>query len=147
MGPLARRTVRGHVRSAQPEGDGGARLRDRDRRLPGDRRDRGSAHRRRRGASGPSCAPADVRLSIVVVCFAPKPRGYRAGKETIGMFALIVLLLIVAVFGGFGFAAHFLWFVLLVALALWLLGFFVGGVEAGGARRRGGGRGGGRDTP
>lgn len=44
--------------------------------------------------------------------------------------ALIVLLLILAVLGGFGFAAHFLWFVLVVALALWVLGFFVGGVEA-----------------
>lgn len=51
------------------------------------------------------------------------------------MIALLVLLLILAVFGGIGFAAHFLWFVLLVALALWVLGFFVGGIEAGGRRR------------
>lgn len=53
------------------------------------------------------------------------------------MVALIVLLLILALFGGLGFAAHFLWIVLLVALALWVLGFFVGGVEAGlGSGRR-----------
>jgi hypothetical protein len=54
------------------------------------------------------------------------------------MFALIALLLILAVLGGFGFAAHFLWFILIVALALWVLGFFVGGVESavGGGRRR-----------
>ena len=52
------------------------------------------------------------------------------------MVALLVLLLILALFGGFGFAAHFLWFVLIVALALWVLGFFVGGVEAGVGRRR-----------
>ena len=51
------------------------------------------------------------------------------------MIALIALLFILAVFGGLGFAVHFLWFVLLVALALWLLGFFVGGIEAGGRRR------------
>jgi hypothetical protein len=50
--------------------------------------------------------------------------------------ALLVLLLILAVFGGLGFAAHFLWFVLLVAVALWLLGFFVGGVDSGIGRRR-----------
>lgn len=37
------------------------------------------------------------------------------------MVALIALLLIVAVFGGFGFAAHFLWFVLIAALVLWVL--------------------------
>jgi hypothetical protein len=50
--------------------------------------------------------------------------------------ALIVLLLLLAVFGGFGFAAHFLWFVLLVAVVLWLLGFLIGGVDAGLGRRR-----------
>jgi hypothetical protein len=50
--------------------------------------------------------------------------------------ALIVLLLILAVFGGLGFAAHFLWFVLIVALVLWVLGFLVGGVESGMGRRR-----------
>ena len=53
------------------------------------------------------------------------------------MVALIVLLLIVALFGGLGFAAHVLWLILLVAVALWILGFFVGGAEAGlGGRRR-----------
>jgi hypothetical protein len=52
------------------------------------------------------------------------------------MVALVVLLLILALFGGLGFAAHFLWFVLLVALAIWLVGFFVGGVDAGVGRRR-----------
>ncbi len=54
------------------------------------------------------------------------------------MVALIVLLLILALLGGLGFAAHFLWIALLVALALWVLGFFIGGVESGGlgGRRR-----------
>ncbi len=53
------------------------------------------------------------------------------------MVALIVLLLILAIFGGLGFAAHLLWLVLLIAVALWLLGFVIGGVDAGvGGRRR-----------
>jgi hypothetical protein len=52
------------------------------------------------------------------------------------MVALIVLLLIVALLGGLGFAAHVLWIVLLVALALWVLGFLVGGAEHGMGRRR-----------
>jgi hypothetical protein len=52
------------------------------------------------------------------------------------MVALIVLLLILAIFGGLGFAAHVLWFVLLVAIALWLVGFFIGEVDGGGGRRR-----------
>ncbi len=52
------------------------------------------------------------------------------------MVALLVLLLILALFGGLGFAAHFLWFILIVALALWVLGFFIGGIEGGVGRRR-----------
>jgi hypothetical protein len=52
------------------------------------------------------------------------------------MVALIVLLLILALFGGLGFAAHFLWFVLIAALVLWVLGFFIGGIESGAGRRR-----------
>jgi hypothetical protein len=52
------------------------------------------------------------------------------------MVALIVLLLILALFGGLGFAAHILWIVLIAAVILWLLGFMVGGVESGMGRRR-----------
>ncbi len=52
------------------------------------------------------------------------------------MVALIVLLLILALFGGLGFAAHFLWFVLIAAVVLWALGFVVRGAEAGVGRRR-----------
>jgi len=56
------------------------------------------------------------------------------------MVALVVLLLILAIFGGLGFAAHILWFILIAALVLWVLGFFVGGVGAGGAAAMGGRR-------
>ncbi len=52
------------------------------------------------------------------------------------MVAIVALLLILAVFGGLGFAAHFLWFVLIVALVLWALGFLVGGIGGGIRRRR-----------
>jgi hypothetical protein len=55
------------------------------------------------------------------------------------VFAIIALLLILAIFGGLGFAVHLLWIVLVIALVLWLIGFFVGGAgaaAAGGGRRR-----------
>jgi hypothetical protein len=51
------------------------------------------------------------------------------------MVALLVLLLILALFGGLGFAAHILWIILIVALVLWVIGFFIGGVADGGRRR------------
>jgi hypothetical protein len=52
------------------------------------------------------------------------------------LVALIVLLLILAIFGGLGFAAHILWIVLIAAVILWVLGFLIGGVESGAGRRR-----------
>jgi hypothetical protein len=54
------------------------------------------------------------------------------------MVALLVLLLLLAIFGGLGFAVHALWIVLLVALVLWALGFLIGNAEAGlgGGHRR-----------
>jgi hypothetical protein len=52
------------------------------------------------------------------------------------MVALVVLLLILALFGGLGFVENFLWFVLIAALVLWAVGFLVGGVDAGVGRRR-----------
>jgi hypothetical protein len=52
------------------------------------------------------------------------------------MLALVVLLLILAIFGGLGFAVHLLWLVLIAAVILWLIGFLIGGAEAGASRRR-----------
>jgi hypothetical protein len=52
------------------------------------------------------------------------------------MIALLALLLILAVFGGLGFAVHLLWIVLIIALAVWVAGWFVGAVESGASRRR-----------
>jgi energy-coupling factor transporter transmembrane protein EcfT len=53
------------------------------------------------------------------------------------MVALIALLLILAIFGGLGFAAHILWIVLIIALVLWVIGFLVGlGARYGRGTRR-----------
>lgn len=51
------------------------------------------------------------------------------------MVALVVLVLLLALLGGLGFAAHVLWYVLIFAILLWLIGFFVGGAPAGGGQR------------
>jgi len=51
------------------------------------------------------------------------------------MAALIALVLILAIFGGLGFAVHLLWIVLVIAVLLWLIGFFVGGMPDGSRRR------------
>jgi hypothetical protein len=56
------------------------------------------------------------------------------------MVALAALILILAIFGGLGFAVHVLWYVLIAATLLSLIGFFVGGVADGGGGRRWSGR-------
>lgn len=53
-------------------------------------------------------------------------------KETLedGDVGLILLvLLFVLIFAGAGFALHVLWIIAVVLLAVWLLGFVVGGAE------------------
>ncbi|HEU0317428.1 MAG TPA: hypothetical protein VFR49_08865 [Solirubrobacteraceae bacterium] len=55
------------------------------------------------------------------------------------MVAIIVLLLILALFGLGGFALNVLWYVLIAALLLWAIGFLISGAESGmaaGSRRR-----------
>jgi hypothetical protein len=41
------------------------------------------------------------------------------------MALILLVLLLVLILGGIGFAIHLLWWIALVALVLWLLGFLV----------------------
>ncbi len=52
------------------------------------------------------------------------------------MFVILAVLLIALILGGLGFAAHVLWWIALIVLAIWLLGFLFRAVETGGGRRR-----------
>ena len=53
------------------------------------------------------------------------------------MVLILAVLLIALILGGLGFAIHILWWLALIVLALWLLGFVFRAAEtAGGSRRR-----------
>ena len=52
------------------------------------------------------------------------------------MALILAVLLIALILGGLGFAVHILWWIALVVLVLWLLGFLVRGVDGGGRRGR-----------
>ncbi|WP_328469385.1 hydrophobic protein [Streptomyces sp. NBC_00448] len=52
------------------------------------------------------------------------------------MGPLLVVLLLVLIFFGVGFAIHLLWWVAVVALVVWLLGFLVRGTHSSGSRNR-----------
>jgi len=45
------------------------------------------------------------------------------------MGAVLLVLLLALVLGGLGFAVHVLWWIALIVLAIWLIGFFVRGTE------------------
>lgn len=51
------------------------------------------------------------------------------------MAVILLILLIAVILGGLGFAVHVLWWVALAVLAIWLIGFVVGGAAHGGRRR------------
>jgi hypothetical protein len=45
------------------------------------------------------------------------------------MGLVLLILLLALLFGGLGFAVHFLWIVAVVLFAVWFLGFLVRGAE------------------
>jgi hypothetical protein len=45
------------------------------------------------------------------------------------MGLIVAVLLLALIFGGIGFAVHALWWIALVLLAVWVIGFFVRGAE------------------
>jgi hypothetical protein len=53
------------------------------------------------------------------------------------MALILVALLVVLVLGGLGFALHVLWWIALIALIIWLLGFVLRAGESVGRPRRG----------
>jgi len=53
------------------------------------------------------------------------------------MLLIVAVLLLALILGGLGFAVHVLWWIALVVLVLWLLGFLFRTAEGAGGRRRG----------
>jgi hypothetical protein len=52
------------------------------------------------------------------------------------MAALLVALVVILIIFGLGFTLHVLWWIAIIALVLWLLGFLFRGGTAVGPRRR-----------
>jgi hypothetical protein len=47
------------------------------------------------------------------------------------MGAVLLVLLLALILGGLGFAVHVLWWIALIVLAIWIVGFFVRSAEGG----------------
>ena len=52
------------------------------------------------------------------------------------MLLIIAILLLALILFGVGFAVHVLWWIALIVLALWLLGFLFRTADGAGSRRR-----------
>ncbi|MHA6757357.1 hydrophobic protein [Streptacidiphilus sp. PAMC 29251] len=52
------------------------------------------------------------------------------------MGALLLVLLLALILGGAGFAVHILWWIAIVVLVIWALGFVFRGAGSGGSRGR-----------
>jgi hypothetical protein len=52
------------------------------------------------------------------------------------MLVIVAVLLLALILGGLGFAIHVLWWIALVVLVIWLLGFLMRTAEGAGGRRR-----------
>jgi hypothetical protein len=52
------------------------------------------------------------------------------------MAILLIVLLIALILAGLGFAVHVLWWIALIVLAIWLLGFLFRSAETSGRSRR-----------
>jgi hypothetical protein len=62
-------------------------------------------------------------------------KGRHPKKEFVMMIILVVLLLAVLL-GAAGFAIHLLWWLALIVLAIWVVGFLFRAAETAGSRRR-----------
>ncbi|HXZ74271.1 MAG TPA: hydrophobic protein [Streptosporangiaceae bacterium] len=51
------------------------------------------------------------------------------------MAVILAVLLLALILGGLGFAVHVLWWIALIVLVLWLVGFFFTGTSTGPRRR------------
>ncbi len=52
------------------------------------------------------------------------------------MAIILLVLLLALILGGLGFVLHVLWWIALVVLVIWLVGFLLRATEVGGTRRR-----------
>jgi len=52
------------------------------------------------------------------------------------MMIILLVLLLAIILAGLGFAVHVLWWIALIVLAIWLVGFLFRAAETAGSRRR-----------
>jgi Flp pilus assembly protein TadB len=70
------------------------------------------------------------------VCFPQEGQKTPANRKELAVLLIIAVLLLALILFGVGFAVHVLWWIALIVLAIWLLGFLFRAAEGAGPRRR-----------
>jgi hypothetical protein len=83
------------------------------------------------GKSATECDGTRARRSMADESACVPWGAEESGGCIVGLILLVLVL--VVLFGAFGFAVHVLWIVALLLLALWLIGFAVGRGESAGS--------------
>jgi hypothetical protein len=76
------------------------------------------------------------RSPAAAFVFRGAGRGKGAQRKEIPVLLIVAILLLALILAGVGFAVHVLWWIALIVLAVWLLGFVFRAAEGGGRRRR-----------
>jgi len=66
----------------------------------------------------------------------PVTRGCGVYRKDFVMMIILLVLLLAIILAGLGFTVHVLWWIALVVLAIWLVGFLFRAAETAGSRRR-----------
>jgi fatty acid desaturase len=83
-----------------------------------------------------SAAPGGEVPELDSVCFPQEGQKKRINRKELAVLLIIAVLLLALILFGAGFAIHVLWWIALIVLALWLLGFLFRAAEGTGRRRR-----------
>src|SRR5262249_37575285 len=83
-----------------------------------------------------SAVTPDRARHAASVCFPQQGQRIRVNRKELAVLLIIAVLLLALILFGVGFAVHVLWWIALIVLALWLLGFPFRAAEGAGSRRR-----------
>jgi hypothetical protein len=86
--------------------------------------------------TAPACRFRAAGLGPARVCFPREGQRKRANRKELAVLLILAVLLLALILFGVGFAIHVLWWIALIVIILWLLGFLFRAAEGGGRRRR-----------
>jgi len=83
-----------------------------------------------------ACGFAHQAVACRLARAYPVTWGNGAQRKDLVMMVILLVLLLAVILAGLGFAVHLLWWIALIVLAIWLVGFLFRSAETAGSGRR-----------